>query len=43
MSASAMRTLGFDVQWQRYPMQHAVCADEIRDLGDWMTTRFAAG
>lgn len=43
MSASALRTLGFDVQWQRYPMQHAVCADEIRDLGDWMTTRFAAG
>ena len=43
MSASALRTLGFDVQWQRYPMQHAVCADEIRDLGDWMTMRFAAG
>ena len=43
MSATALRTLGFDVQWQRYPMQHAVCADEIRDLGDWMTARFAAG
>ncbi len=43
MSATALRTLGFDVQWERYPMQHAVCADEIRDLGDWMTARFAAG
>ena len=31
-----LRTLGFDVQWHRYPMQHAVCAEEIRDLGDWM-------
>ena len=41
-SAGAMRELGFDVQWQRYPMQHAVCAEEIRDLGDWMTARFAA-
>lgn len=43
MSAGAMRELGFEVQWQRYPMQHAVCAEEIRDLGDWMTARFAAG
>ena len=43
MSAQALRALAFDVQWQRYPMQHAVCAEEIRDLGDWMTARFAAG
>lgn len=42
MSAAALRAMGFEVQWQRYPMQHAVCADEIRDLGDWMTARFAA-
>jgi phospholipase/carboxylesterase len=42
-SARAMRELGFDVQWHRYPMQHAVCAEEIRDLGDWMGARFAAG
>ena len=41
MSANALRALGFDVQWHRYPMQHAVCAEEIRDLGDWMTARFA--
>jgi phospholipase/carboxylesterase len=40
LSAEAMRALGFDVQWQRYPMQHAVCAEEIRDLGDWMGARF---
>ncbi len=43
LSAQAMRGLGFDVQWHQYPMQHAVCAEEIRDLGDWMSTRFAAG
>ncbi len=43
LSAGAMRELGFDVQWQHYPMQHAVCAEEIRDLGDWMTARFTAG
>jgi len=43
MAASALKRLGFDVQWHRYPMQHAVCPEEIRDLGDWLTARFAAG
>ncbi len=43
MSAQAMRALGFDVEWHEYPMQHAVCAEEIRDLGDWMSARFSAG
>ena len=43
MSAAALTRFGFAVQWQRYPMQHAVCAEEIRDLGDWMAARFAAG
>ncbi len=43
MSAQAMREMGFDVQWHAYPMQHSVCAQEIRDLGDWMGARFAAG
>ncbi|MEO6383444.1 MAG: dienelactone hydrolase family protein [Thermomonas sp.] len=42
LSARAMAEMGFDVQWHRYPMQHAVCAEEIRDLGDWMSARFAA-
>ena len=40
MSANALRALGFDVQWHRYPMQHAVCAEEIRDLGDCISARF---
>ena len=42
-SAKAMAALGFAVQWRRYPMQHSVCAEEITQLGDWMTARFAAG
>ena len=42
-AAQALRTLGFGVEWRTYPMQHAVCAEEIRDLGNWMTARFAAG
>lgn len=39
----ALRGFGFDPQWQRYPMQHQVCAEEIADLADWMSARLAAG
>jgi phospholipase/carboxylesterase len=40
MSAARLRDLGFAVDWHRYPMPHSVCAEEIRDLGDWMSRRF---
>ncbi|MEJ7746420.1 MAG: alpha/beta hydrolase [Luteimonas sp.] len=42
-SAAVLREQGFDVTWHAYPMQHQVCAEEIRDLGDWLSQRFAAG
>lgn len=42
-SAALLRELGFAVDWHRYPMGHAVCAEEIVDLGDWLERRFAAG
>jgi phospholipase/carboxylesterase len=41
-SAQVLRALGFDLEWHRYPMGHSVCAEEIRDLGDWLERRFAA-
>jgi phospholipase/carboxylesterase len=41
-SARKLRELGFNVDWHAYPMAHQVCADEIRDLGEWMTRRFAS-
>ena len=40
-SAQLLGTLGFEVEWHRYPMAHQICAEEISDLGDWMTQRFA--
>ena len=40
-SAEALKGLGMDATLRRYPMPHSVCAEEIRDLGDWMTQRFA--
>lgn len=42
-SRDVMRGLGVAVDWRSYPMAHSVCADEIRDLGDWLQQRFAAG
>ena len=36
-SAKTMQALGFAVHWRRYPMQHSVCAEEITQLGDWMS------
>ena len=38
-SMAALRGLGFAVQSHRYPMAHQVCAEEIRDLGDWIEQR----
>jgi phospholipase/carboxylesterase len=40
-SADALKALGMDASLRRYPMPHSVCAEEIRDLGDWMGARFA--
>ena len=42
-SAAALRRLGFSVEWHRYPMPHSVCAEEVADLGEWLTQRFMAG
>ena len=42
-SAALLRSLGFEVDWHGYPMPHSVCAEEIRDLGDWLSRRFEAG
>jgi phospholipase/carboxylesterase len=28
--------LGYDVSWHTYPMQHSVCADEIKEIRSWL-------
>ncbi|HDS0949169.1 TPA: alpha/beta hydrolase [Stenotrophomonas maltophilia] len=38
-SAQVLRDLGLRIQWQRYPMAHQVCAEEIHALGDWLQER----
>jgi len=33
---------GWPVQWQEYPMAHAVCIEEVEALGAWLRARIAA-
>lgn len=40
-SRDQLTALGLTVQFKTYPMQHNVCAEEIRDLGDWLSARFS--
>jgi phospholipase/carboxylesterase len=42
-SAGLLRQLGFTVDWHSYPIAHAVDAQEIVDIGDWLSQRFAVG
>ena len=38
---AALENWKVPVTWRDYPMPHSVCADEVRDLGDWMALRFS--
>lgn len=40
-TASLLKMLGFAVDWHAYPMAHQVCAEEIQDLGGWLSRLFA--
>ena len=31
-SRDALQSLGYDVQWHDYPMEHSVSAEEVADL-----------
>ena len=41
-SAQALQADGLRVEWRTYPIAHQVCAEEIHDLGDWLSARFSA-
>lgn len=41
-SAEWLQGMGVRVDWHEYPMQHAVCIEEIRDLADWLERRLVA-
>jgi len=38
-SRDLLQSLGYVVDWHTYPMAHAVCAEEIADLRQWLGQR----
>jgi phospholipase/carboxylesterase len=37
-----LKANGYAPEWRDYPMQHAVCMDEIADVARWLKLRLAA-
>jgi len=35
-SRDTLKALGYRIDWREYPMAHAVCAQEIREVGAWL-------
>ena len=35
-SRRTLEELGYQVEWRQYPMQHAVCAEQIGEIGAWL-------
>mgnify|MGYP001812074299 CR=1 FL=1 len=35
-TAERLTDTGFSVEWHEYPMAHAVCPEEIRDISEWL-------
>lgn len=41
-SRDTLQKAGFSPQWQEYPMAHAVCAEEILAIRQWLLTVYGA-
>lgn len=37
-----VRSLGYPANYRRYPMAHAVCPQQVTDIGTWLSERLAA-
>ena len=40
-SRDLLRSMGYEVEWRAYPMQHEVDADELDEVSRWLCNRFA--
>ena len=40
-SCDLLKTEGFRVDWNEYPMGHSVCMEELQDVGRWLGKVFA--
>jgi phospholipase/carboxylesterase len=43
LSASALRRRGYEVEWHTWPMPHAVCAEEIQALAEFLARIYGDG
>jgi phospholipase/carboxylesterase len=41
-SRDRLRSLGYDVDWREYPMQHEVCREEIDVIAGWLRARIGS-
>ena len=41
LSADKLTEAGFTLEWHDYPMAHAVCPEEIRDIREWLIRIYA--
>ena len=42
-SRDILQQQGYNVSWHSYPMPHAVCPEEVRDIRDWLVRWLAPG
>ena len=40
-SRDVLTSLGYQVEWQSYPMEHSVCMEEVLDISKWLQARLA--
>ena len=41
-SRDTLSALGYQVEWREYPMTHTVCADEVTDIGAWLSAALSS-
>ena len=41
-SAEKLISLGYQVKWKSYPMEHNVVMEQIKDIGEWINSLFDA-
>jgi phospholipase/carboxylesterase len=40
-SCEFLQQLGYKIDWRSYPMEHAVCMEEIQTIGNWLKSLLA--
>ena len=41
-SRDHLQSLGYQVEWQSYPMEHSVCMEEVLDISKWLQEKLTS-